>query len=497
VPSGAALGLLDAVAAQNWVLEHQQNPCRSAVQQTTSEIDPACPPIRVTNHSYGPIATEGEDQTFNARSAAVVAQRKFVEMGGVAVWAAGNDGGDGSFAATNPAGMDPTPGVLMVASYDDGQTGDPDNKLSSFSSRGKIGSFGTYPDLAAPGDRITSACRPTLAVCKGAPSFDGGNYQTISGTSMAAPYVAGVVAQLFSADPTLSPADVEDVLEDTAHKFTAGGDYQDDPQNTGSTTSFDKGHGLVDVLAALGAVRGEQVAERGPAAPLAPRCGDGTALVTDAAGDGAAPVSGAASPGQDITQIDFAAADGAMTVTQTYVDLSQVPAPGSTSTNHFVAWTGPDGVAYAAFHSTPGGGFSVGKFDQGGLRLVAGTATAVDGTFTSGPGGTISWTVPLELVGSPAIPAAQVADAAVSDAFGFTIAGLGALNTGLRFVAPIDRAPDGGATPAWSVCSSETSGGDEEGGDTEPCTLPNGKECRGNGGGKDDKGGQGGKPDRP
>ena len=254
---GAAIGLLDAVAAQNWVLEHQQNPCRSAAEQTESEIDPECPPIRVTNHSYGPVASEGEDNVFNPQSAAVVAQRAFVGQGGVAVWAAGNDGGDGSFAATNPDAMDPTPGVVMVASYDDAQTGARDNALSDFSSRGKQSDPSTYPDLSAPGDLITSSCRVYLPICStGFDLVDGGNYNTISGTSMASPYVAGVVAQLMQADPTITPAQVEDVLEDSAHAFTAGGAYVQDPSNPDGQTSFDKGHGLVDVLAALQLVLG-------------------------------------------------------------------------------------------------------------------------------------------------------------------------------------------------------------------------------------------------
>lgn len=488
---GAAIGLLDAASAQNWVLEHQQNPCRSAAEQTESEIDPECPPIRVTNHSYGPIASEGEDQQFNESSAAVRIQRALVEKGVVAVWAAGNDGGDGSYAATNPTGMDPTPGVLMVASYDDGQTGNPDNALSSFSSRGKQGSPQTYPDLSAPGDRITSSCRVTLAVCQGAPSFDAGNYQTISGTSMAAPYVAGVVAQLFEVNPALTPAEVEDILEDTAHKFTAGGAYEADPSNPDDTTSFDKGHGLVDVLAAIGEVQGAEVAEQEPAAPLEPRCGDGTALVTDAAGDAAAPVSGAPAPGQDITQIDFAATDDAITVTSHYVDLSQAPAPGSTFSSHYVTWVGADGTSYGVQHSTPGGGYRVGEFDRTGNRLVSGTTTAVDGTFTSGEGGTITWTVPLDLIGSPTIPVDQTTDPsarpAVSESYGVVIAGEGVAGSGLVFTAPVDRAPDGGATPAWSVCNSEPAAEEpvEEEPPAEECTRPNDKPCKDKGNGKD------------
>ena len=254
---GAGLGLLDAQAAQNWVLEHQQNPCRPAAAQTASEVDADCPPIRVTNHSYGPAGDPEDGNSFDERAIAVQLQRALVKKGVVAVWAAGNSGGDGSVALTNPSGMDPTPGIVMVASYDDDQKGSRDHKLSGFSSRGKAGEPSTYPDLAAPGQRITSACRVYLTVCStGFDPVDGGNYNTISGTSMAAPYVAGVVAQLFEADPSLTPAEVEDVLEDTAHKFTAGGAYEGDPLNTDDTTSFDKGHGLVDVLEALRLVSG-------------------------------------------------------------------------------------------------------------------------------------------------------------------------------------------------------------------------------------------------
>jgi hypothetical protein len=141
----------------------------------------------------------------------------------------------------------------MVASYNDGQNGNRDNQLSDFSSRGKAVDPTTYPDLSAPGELITSACRPQLAICQGAPSYDNRNYQTISGTSMAAPYIAGVVAQLAQANPGITPGEGEQLLEDTAHPFAAGAAYAADPRNPGSETAFDKGHGLVDVQALLAA----------------------------------------------------------------------------------------------------------------------------------------------------------------------------------------------------------------------------------------------------
>ena len=74
------------------------------------------------------------------------------------------------------------------------------------------------------------------------------------------------------------------------------------------------------------------------------------------------------------------------------------------------------------------------------------------GTVVAGPGGTITWAVPRSAIGDPVIPVGRRGTPAVRGAYGLTIAGLGADGSGLAFVAPVDRAPDGGAVPAWSVC---------------------------------------------
>ena len=243
--TGAVLFIVGADAALNWVLENHAAPCGEGVPAAE------CPPIKVTNNSYGPIGG-GE---FDPESATVKLQRELAADGVLTVWAAGNDGGDGSESLTNPPGQDPTGGILSVASYNDLETGTRDGEVSTFSSRGMASDQSTYPDVSAPGDTITSSCRLYLPVCStgldpqdGPGPLDIGTFNTISGTSMAAPHVAGIVAQLVQANPTATLAGIEGAINDTAHRYAFGGPYE--TAQGGGTTSFDKGHGLVDVVAA-------------------------------------------------------------------------------------------------------------------------------------------------------------------------------------------------------------------------------------------------------
>src|SRR5690606_1244755 len=86
---------------------------------------------------------------------------------------------------------------------------DADDQIAWFSSRGPVTWDGveyTKPDLAAPGHYIRSTWPRHL-------SDDG--YHTISGTSMAAPHVTGVVALMLSAAPGMTVAEVRDALVGT------------------------------------------------------------------------------------------------------------------------------------------------------------------------------------------------------------------------------------------------------------------------------------------
>jgi subtilisin family serine protease len=248
ISTGAVLLIVGADSALNWVLENHEAPCGAGVAATV------CPPIKVTNNSYGPIGG-GE---FDPQSATVKLQRALAAEGVVTVWAAGNDGGDGSESMTNPAGQDPTGGIVSVASYYDQATGTRDGAVSEYSSRGAATDASTWPDISAPGEDITSSCRLYLVICStgqdprnGPGLTDVGTFNTISGTSMAAPHIAGIVAQLFQADPTASPAEIEAALKSTAYRYSDGAAYT---AAGGYTTSFDKGTGLVDVVAATQAL---------------------------------------------------------------------------------------------------------------------------------------------------------------------------------------------------------------------------------------------------
>ncbi len=250
ISTGAVLLIVGADAALNWVLENHDAPCGDGVSEDV------CPPIKAINNSYGP-SGGGE---FDPDSATVKLQRALAAEGVLTVWANGNDGGDGSQSLSNPPGQDPTAGVVSVASYFDEGTGTRDGQVSDFSSRGDADDQSTWPDISAPGEEIISACRPYLLICStgGQPSngpgaLDIGTYNVISGTSMAAPQITGIIAQLFQAKPDATPAEIEDALKSTAYKYADGAPYE---QAGAYTSSFDKGTGLVDVVAAVDALTG-------------------------------------------------------------------------------------------------------------------------------------------------------------------------------------------------------------------------------------------------
>ncbi|MEU8567282.1 S8 family serine peptidase [Streptomyces pathocidini] len=137
------------------------------------------------------------------------------------VIAAGNSYGAGTIGSPGSAAA-----ALTVAAVDksDGR--------ADFSSMGPLpGSYGLKPDISAPGVGINAARSQEV------PGAEGW-YQSMDGTSMATPHVAGAAALLKQRHPDWSGDRVKDALMSTSKRLTA-------------YTPYEMGTGRVDVPAAL------------------------------------------------------------------------------------------------------------------------------------------------------------------------------------------------------------------------------------------------------
>lgn len=147
-------------------------------------------PVDVINLSLGAQRTCGAYQ-----SAIDYARAQGITI----VVSAGNNNIDAS--AQSPANC---LGVIAVAATDN--TGDKAS-YSNFSA------YNGVVDLAAPGSSIIST------VNQGSAGPESSGYSFKSGTSMAAPQVAGVVALMLEKNPDLTPDEIEDILKTTANQF--------------------------------------------------------------------------------------------------------------------------------------------------------------------------------------------------------------------------------------------------------------------------------------
>ncbi|TRW48051.1 S8 family serine peptidase [Aliidiomarina halalkaliphila] len=90
--------------------------------------------------------------------------------------------------------------------------------------RAYYSNYGSVVDLAAPGGAMSYAGDPegvlsTYNTGSTTPASD--NYSFSQGTSMAAPHVAGVVALIRQANPSATPAEIEQIMVDTVRSFPA------------------------------------------------------------------------------------------------------------------------------------------------------------------------------------------------------------------------------------------------------------------------------------
>ncbi|USO00295.1 MAG: S8 family serine peptidase [Phycisphaeraceae bacterium] len=133
-------------------------------------------------------------------------------------------GNDGVSSSTYPASL---PTVNSIGA------------INRYGGKASFSNYGADIFVTAPGQDVLTTDRT------GSDGWVAGDYVSASGTSFASPYTAGVAALVLSVNPSLSAAEVEDILASTA----------DDYGVTGRDNTF--GWGVVNARAAVDAARCE------------------------------------------------------------------------------------------------------------------------------------------------------------------------------------------------------------------------------------------------
>jgi serine protease AprX len=176
----------------------------------------------------------------------VQAVERLWDAGLVVVCSAGNSGRDGHGTISSPCNSRK---VISVGAVNDRSTPEStDDTVATFSSRGPTRlDLVAKPDLMAPGNRIVSTRSagsyldtmfPERRVAGDPAQPEVLEHVEMSGTSMAAPVVAGAAVLMLQQDPALNPGTVKARLMRSARKAGVG-----DPFATGA--------GLLDILGAL------------------------------------------------------------------------------------------------------------------------------------------------------------------------------------------------------------------------------------------------------
>ncbi len=199
--------------------------------------------IRVVNMSLG--APAGDSYKNDPVCRAV---RRLVDNGIVAVAAAGNNGkdslGNKIYGGIHTPGNEPS-AITVGASNTYGTDVRGDDSITTFSSRGPTRSYYTdllgvkhydnliKPDLVAPGNKIVAAESKNNYLVTTYPQLDAavstladGKMMYMSGTSMAAPIVAGAAALMLQANPNLTPNMVKAILMYTAQPLAGFNQFE-------------------------------------------------------------------------------------------------------------------------------------------------------------------------------------------------------------------------------------------------------------------------------
>lgn len=144
--------------------------------------------------------------------------------------------------------------VISVGAINDHGTVDrSDDRITNYSNRGPRGDDGDSnnfdelkPDVCASGNDIMSAEWSQIGQASS-------GYQSMGGTSMATPHVAGVVALMLEANPDLTPKQIKDILHETAEQRGTA-DYPDYPYPH-NKWNCSYGYGIVNAYEAVKAAR--------------------------------------------------------------------------------------------------------------------------------------------------------------------------------------------------------------------------------------------------